>query len=97
MIMSIALIEEFFDNNICYIIAKTVLKAQDIYEGSWDNDSHKYTISHMDAADTACTEIGLKKEWSKYIAHWNIGLWNDIQGWANIFIKNSNTINHIHC
>ena len=87
MLVSVAIVEEFLGNNTAHMIAKTVLKAQDIYENSWDNDNHKYHISHGDAADKACTDVGLSVKWSKYISHWNSYIWNDIHWWAKTVLR----------
>lgn len=91
MLTAATLIEEFLDSSVTQLVAKAVLKAQDVYEDSWNNNLIKYTLSHTDSAIEACIATGLELKWSKYIAHWNIFMWNDIQGWAESILNTVTT------
>ena len=87
MLRSLSIVEEFLGNNIPRMVAKTILKSQDIYEDSWNQQEHRYDLSHEDAADEACEATGLNPTWSKYISHWNWNIWNDVQGWAEAMLE----------
>jgi hypothetical protein len=83
--MAVNLVQKLVDEHTMYQIARAILKAQDIREESWRGKL--YQTTHKDAADAACNKIDLSLMWSKYIAHWNYHIWNDIQGWANIVVN----------
>ena len=86
MLIALSIVEEFLGDNTSKLVAKTILKAQNIYEDSWNIEKTKHNISHEDAAYEACLATGLDIPWSKYIAHLNWCAWNDIQGWADAIL-----------
>lgn len=97
MIMSLCLVQDLIDKPTMVKIAKAVLKSQQIFEDSWNQTpvdhkgyvgSHgKYTLEHKDTSKMACETYNLDEMWIKYITHWNMGMWNDVQGWSKIVIR----------
>lgn len=66
-------------------IYKAVLLAQDIQEESWNGKS--YDKNEFQSAKEACEQIGLDEELSFVICRWNSFVWNDIQSFAEAFLK----------
>lgn len=93
MLMGVALVEEFLGNITPYRVARAILKAQDYREESWDGK--KYILNNSQAALCACSDLEVGLEWSKYIAHWNDLIWNDVQGWAQAMVEKEDSMRPI--
>lgn len=84
--------ENYVSKDLLVVIAKLILKSQDVRENSWNGN--KYTKSHIQAAKIACKNMkksfSSKKErkfWIYIVAGWNQFEWNDTQIWAEEILK----------
>ena len=89
---ALAIAEKFVPKEEMKKLAQTILRAQTIYEESWVTDSNKfsggyYSLNDVTAASKAAEEIGLDSFWVGIIESWNCSYWNDIQWWAEAYLK----------
>lgn len=78
----IKLIEEKIDTPTKKLLAKTILRAQDIRELSWNDNKKEYDLSLSKACYAAVMETGIDVFWASIIVDFNDRYWNDIQFWC---------------
>lgn len=103
MITGLLIVQHLLSKEEQIKIAKAILTAQDYYEESFYTEVTcggciipRYRITNSDAAVMACKDLELDIFWANCIGHWNFMMWNDVQGWAEIVIKEYNTIKQIN-
>lgn len=87
---TLLLVEKFCDEDFKIKLAKTILKCQEISEGSWDDSTCKYQKSMEESTKEALVEMGLDDPdhvWYTIILTFNSQYWNDIQYWCEAILK----------
>lgn len=81
----ISLIENLTSKENQFLVARTILTAQDIKEDSWNGE--KYLKTDLQATIEACKQYKLEDFWINIIVDFNCSSWNDIQDWAQSIIE----------
>ena len=82
---TIRLLEDYVSADTQIKVCEAILLAQDIREESWNGKS--YDKDYIQSAMEACGEKDLNKKWGYIISDFNFFTWNDIQMYAEEFLK----------
>jgi hypothetical protein len=86
---SLMIVETLLPKEQLPLVARVVLRAQDIKEDSWDPERTRYNKSMIVAAKEAVIDSSLTHQdmWILVISDWNTWDWNDVQWWAEETLK----------
>lgn len=79
--------ETYVPDGTLILVAKAVLRAQDIQEESWVPERSAYACNFSCSAKQAVDETGINEMWASIISDWNRTCWNDCQSWAQAILE----------